>query len=502
MAPKDVSGLTFDIQTAPERRALRPPRSDRFIAALMVATDILALALAFVIGTALSYPLHEMLTGSAAGYGLFGPRAEVMPALMGLMVAVFGFRGLYQRDGWEAEEIRCLALGVAVVALFDAALAWMTQDHFSWIWFALTWPLAVVMIVALRMWMRVVPWVQKAMTSYVVVMGSGIRSEDFLYQLRESRSGPIRLVATLPLGAIQTLSLNDLSDWLADQAAHEGIDQSQIQVVLTPAPEEATAARVLTERLSSLRQPFLVTVSYDGLARRGLTMHKIIGADLVLAGVTPTGDDWAGRVAKRAMDLLLTGFGMIVIAPVMMTIAVLIKLEDGGPVFFRQRRVGRSHRRFDCLKFRSMRTDAEERLTELLATDPAAKAEWDKYQKLTDDPRITRIGRFLRATSLDELPQLINVLRGDMSLVGPRPIIGPEIKGYDSDASYYNSAQFRHYARCVPGITGLWQVSGRHKTSHSERVRLDRWYARNWSIWLDLAILFKTTKIVLNRSGG
>lgn len=501
MAPKDIADLNFGT-AAPRARFFSLPNNGRAVALLMVAFDILALVLAFIIGATISDPLREILTGETANYGVFGPRTNILPALLGLMVAVFAFGGLYKRDGWEAEEIKRLIAGIALIALFDAALAFITKDHFSRLWFVIAWPLAMVFVVSFRMSLRSLPWARDAMTSHIVLIGGGKRPDDFLYELRESRSGPINLVATLPLGAMPTLTLNDMSDWLAEQAAREGIGPAKLQVVLVPAPEEAQAARILTERLSSMRQPFLVTVSYDGLARQGLTLHKIIGSDMVLAGVTPPWNKWSARAMKRGMDLILTGLGMVIIAPVMLVIAVLIKLEDGGPIFFSQPRVGKDSKRFGCLKFRSMHVDAQARLAELLEESPAARAEWETHQKLANDPRITRVGRFLRDLSLDELPQLINVLKGDMSLVGPRPIIGPEIPGYESDAAYYEGTEIRHYLRCVPGITGLWQVSGRHRTSHTERVRLDRWYARNSSIWLDLAILFKTFRVVIARSGG
>ncbi|MEM7441326.1 MAG: exopolysaccharide biosynthesis polyprenyl glycosylphosphotransferase [Pseudomonadota bacterium] len=505
MVRKDIVGDGFSepvAEATQSRRFVFLSADSRAVALAMVVSDILALLLAFIIGTVLSDVLRDVLTSDATDYGLFGPRTNVFPALMGLMVAVFAFGGLYRRDGWEAEEIRHLVTGIAVVALFDAVLAFMTKDHFSRLWFVTAWPLVMILVVTCRMGARSLSWAKSALTSHIVLIGSGKPSAEFLYELRESRSGPINFVATLPLGAVPTLSLNDMHAWLVDQAKDEGIDASQIQVVIAPAPEEAHAARLLTEKLAAMQQPFLVSVSYDGLARTGLVMHKIVGADMVLAGVNPPRQEWFGRVIKRTMDLVLTGVGMILIAPVMMVIAVLIKLEDGGPVFFSQPRVGKGRARFNCLKFRSMRVDAKERLEELLANDPAARAEWEGRQKLKNDPRITRIGNFLRETSLDELPQLLNILRGDMSLVGPRPIVGPEISTAGSDYTYYESPEFRHYVRCVPGLTGLWQVAGRHRTSLKERIRLDRWYARNQSTWLDLMIVLKTFRAVIGRQGG
>jgi len=149
---------------------------------------------------------------------------------------------------------------------------------------------------------------------------------------------------------------------------------------------------------------------------------------------------------------------------------------------------------FDCLKFRSMGVDADSVLRRLLANDPEAADEWAATQKLRDDPRITRIGRFLRASSLDELPQLLNVVRGEMSLVGPRPIVRAEVARYGSNIEHYYAAK--------PGLTGLWQVSGRSDMSYARRVQLDVWYVRNWSLWHDIAILFKTVPAVCLQRGA
>ncbi len=240
---------------------------------------------------------------------------------------------------------------------------------------------------------------------------------------------------------------------------------------------------------------------YRGLARRGLSLHKAIGADFVLANIDDRPLGRSGLVLKRGIDLLLAIVAIVLLAPLLLTIAVLLKME-GGPILFTQLRVGKDGRRFWCFKFRTMRPDAEEQLSNLLAADPAARAEWKRHQKLANDPRITRLGAFLRTTSLDELPQLFNVVIDDMSMVGPRPIIAPETSGYENDRAYFEGADFAYYASCKPGMTGLWQVSGRAMTTHRERIRLDRWYCRNWSIWLDLMIILKTVRAVLIRTGS
>lgn len=193
---------------------------------------------------------------------------------------------------------------------------------------------------------------------------------------------------------------------------------------------------------------------------------------------------------NRMVALLI----LVAILPILLLIAALIAWQDGMPVTFGHYRVGRNGQLFKCLKFRSMVKDSASRLEHLLATDPAAKAEWDRDHKLTHDPRITAIGNFLRKTSLDELPQLINVVRGEMNLVGPRPITVPELAKYGATRPHYLSVQ--------PGLTGLWQVSGRNDLSYEERVDLDRQYVNNKSVWLDFKIFFKTFQVVLLRHGA
>jgi len=199
-------------------------------------------------------------------------------------------------------------------------------------------------------------------------------------------------------------------------------------------------------------------------------------------------------IAKRALDIVGAGLGLVVLAPFFLIVAMMVR-ADGGPAFFAHQRVGRGGKLFGCLKFRSMVIDSQARLEDLLANDPAARAEWDATRKLKNDPRITRIGRFLRSTSLDELPQLINVLRGEMSLVGPRPVQEAEI-------DRYYGASAAHYMAVRPGITGLWQVSGRSETSYESRVALDVAYVSRPSLLADIAILLRTPVAVLSRRGA
>jgi lipopolysaccharide/colanic/teichoic acid biosynthesis glycosyltransferase len=193
---------------------------------------------------------------------------------------------------------------------------------------------------------------------------------------------------------------------------------------------------------------------------------------------------------QRLLGLAL----LIFVLPLVLAAALAVLTQDGGPAMFKHRRIGRNGQAFGCLKLRTMAVDAEVRLAELLQRDPAAREEWARDQKLRNDPRITPLGRFLRQTSLDELPQLINVVRGEMNLVGPRPIVESEIVRY--------GRRFRSYRAVKPGITGLWQVSGRNDVAYRTRVALDTLYAQRRSIGLDLWIIVRTVPAVLMRQGS
>ena len=206
---------------------------------------------------------------------------------------------------------------------------------------------------------------------------------------------------------------------------------------------------------------------------------------------TPTASPYAP--IKRILDVLGVIVLAIVFSPLILAIAVLMHRE-GGSIIYKHRRIGRDGRAFECLKFRTMVPNAEQVLREVLERDPAMKAEWVRDHKLRCDPRVTRLGRFLRRTSLDELPQLWNVMRGEMSLVGPRPVVREELLRYGRNVRTYLSAK--------PGITGLWQVKGRNDTDYRRRVVLDTYYVRNQNLMLDLYILFKTTRVVLGGSGA
>jgi Undecaprenyl-phosphate galactose phosphotransferase WbaP len=247
----------------------------------------------------------------------------------------------------------------------------------------------------------------------------------------------------------------------------------------------------LTERVGGVFSHLLLIPDLVGFASLGVPAKDVggvLGIEVRQQLLLP----WP-RLAKRALDVLVTGVGGLLIAPFLALLALAIRLDSPGPVLYFQDRLGRDGQRFRAAKFRSMYGDGEARLRAVLESNPALRAEYEEFHKLTNDPRVTRAGRFIRRYSLDELPQLWNVLVGDMSLVGPRPYLEREIP----DMNHHETV----ILRAPPGVTGLWQVSDRNATSFAQRVSIDVHYVRNWSPWLDIYILARTVGVVLRGTG-
>ncbi len=267
------------------------------------------------------------------------------------------------------------------------------------------------------------------------------------------------------------------------------------EVILSmPAIDRDRLARVIN-KLHRRVDRILFVPDLAGIAVLGTRLQHFFHEQSLAIEVRNSLQNRANRIIKRLFDLFAGSVLVLLLLPVLALIALLIKIESRGPVLFRQTRIGRGGRAFSIFKFRTMRIDSEERLKELLESDPEARTEWESFFKLRNDPRITRVGRFLRRTSLDELPQLFNVLAGQMSLVGPRPVTEEELQEY-----YRENRDMYELVR--PGLTGLWQTSGRNSLPYTERVKLDIWYVKNWNLWLDVVMLLKTVGVVLKGDGA
>jgi Undecaprenyl-phosphate galactose phosphotransferase WbaP len=264
-----------------------------------------------------------------------------------------------------------------------------------------------------------------------------------------------------------------------------------IAILAMPGLKPAHTRRIIELNCSRFRRIIVVPDLFEcsSLWVKTVDFGGILGFDVVQKLV-----DKKRQAFKRIFDLCLITLALPVLVPVFIILALAIKLDSRGPIFFRHKRVRTRDSFFQVLKFRTMIPDADQVLADYLTKNPELRREWEAKHKLKHDPRITRVGRFLRRSSLDELPQVWNVITGDLSLIGPRPIVEEEIKRYQK--------AFRLYEKVRPGITGLWQISGRNNTTYDERVDLDTYYVRNWSIWFDIYILAMTPAAVIKGNGA
>jgi Undecaprenyl-phosphate galactose phosphotransferase WbaP len=324
----------------------------------------------------------------------------------------------------------------------------------------------------------------------VVVCGGG---EIALSVLRKLKSQPF--LGLRPVAVVSDyISDSRLEDVPVCQSEYLGqIVSSGVRHAIVAAPELSQAQFVeVLERVGDAFPHMILIPDTDFLWKAGSRTQDLMG----VLGLQVRNNllDGGSRIAKRAIDLTCSMGLALLLFPLMAVITLLIAVESGFPVFYSQKRLGHDGRSFHIWKFRTMVQNAAEVLELSLASNPELRNEWAANQKLRNDSRITRVGKVLRQTSLDELPQLWNVLKGEMSLVGPRPIVGAEVAKYKTAYSMYR--------KMTPGLTGLWQVSGRNRTTYAERIAYDIYYVRNWSVWMDIYLLAKTVVVVFTRDGA
>lgn len=264
-------------------------------------------------------------------------------------------------------------------------------------------------------------------------------------------------------------------------------------IILCLGQDNQTIMQDYLIRIRNIGAKFAIVPPTSGFSLYGMSPQYFFGYNIVLMESQYQLRTFWGKTTKMLMDRLGALVGLFLLAPIFLIVYLKVR-SDGGPAFYFQNRVGKDGKPFKCWKFRSMIVNADAVLKEILEKDPVAREEYAKDYKLKNDPRITAFGHFLRKSSLDEIPQLYNVLKGEMSLVGPRPVVKAE--------EVYYGDKFDQYMAVRPGITGLWQVSGRNDVTYDQRVALDTWYVQNWSVWTDIVIIFKTTFVVLYRKGA
>ena len=456
-------------------------RSARTLAPILVA-DLVALLCAGLLTEAILaivYPPAAL----AMGWGI----ASV--ALLPLVLA-YAIGGLYS-EVWvhvviELRQLTLTTTTCVLAAALGAAHAWPLP-----VWCLVAWPVAVAAVPLMRTVAHGVCQKRRWWGYPVVVIGTGEGADTVVRALLAApRSGLRPVLVSDPLGACRTSILPVVNDTLTLESL---VRAQVIRHAVVSLPD--LSHRRLGEALDRYGRflPHLLVLSEASTlptlwsaARNGGRLSGIQVRNGVLLATLQS--------VKRAVDTLIAVVVLLAGAPVLLAVAAVVRLTSDGPVLFGHMRIGRHGRPFRAWKFRTMRADSDAVLKAHLEADPAARAEWARDHKLTNDPRVTRVGGFLRKSSLDELPQLWNVLRGEMSLVGPRPSVDGEVWRYGQ--------AFRPYTTVKPGITGLWQVSGRNDIGYDERVQLDEFYIRHWSLWLDAYVVAKTAVALLSRRGA
>jgi Undecaprenyl-phosphate galactose phosphotransferase WbaP len=445
---------------------------------------IVAALLAFAVDVAPDAPPYtramENLTTLGAQWHGWGT-ALVLVSLLGY----FGGRGHYTSrvPSWTqlSDVVGATAVALACDIFLTIAIYQRTvqvEGLLRWILFC---PSLLLVRVATRGALRAVGlW-----SLQTLIVASSDEIDAARAALMSDASLGYRLVGTVTPDAVASLPDDELIDMVAARRADF--------VVVAVGGGEREAEHAALDALRRTGLPIAIVPALRGLPVVGFRQHYFLGHDIVMLVSSVNLTRPLSRVLKLLFDQIAATILLLLMTPLLLTLIIIVR-ADGGPAFYRHRRIGAGGRVFDCIKFRSMVVDADRVLRRVLATDRAAAKEWAATQKLRDDPRVTPIGRFLRRSSLDELPQLFNVLRGEMSLVGPRPIVHAEVAKYGTDIEHYYAAK--------PGITGLWQVSGRSEMSYVRRVQLDAWYVRNWTLWHDIAILFKTIPAVFLQRGA
>ncbi len=399
--------------------------------------------------------------------------------------------GLYRTHQYSSlEEFRRIVLALSMTITAIVMLSFWSRASYSRLWVGYSWVLALLLAAtSRRLWHREIrrSWQQGRLTFNTLIVGTNHEAEHLADLLTSSSLGfrPLGFVSTSAEATASKLPVLGPIGQLRELIHRTG---ANCVFVAATAVQAVDLKHVLkARRLDGIE--IRVTANVPAMLSTTRVTPRSVGGLMALS-INAVRLTRAQAIAKRSFDIVLSSVGLLLISPLLLAVAVAIKLDDRGPVLFRQERMGRHRQPFTLLKFRTMVPGAEMLLTDLLSRNEAD----GPLFKLRDDPRITRIGRFLRRYSLDELPQLFNVLKGEMSLVGPRPPLASEVDAYEDWQL--------DRLEVPPGITGLWQVSGRSELSFDEYVRLDLFYIENWSLLYDLFVVVKTVPLLLAPRGA
>lgn len=459
----------------------------------MVLVDIFALLLAGLLAVGIRSLFQPPLTDPAQYYALLPLLLIFIPA--NLIARLYPGNGISPH-----EELRSTTYAISIVMILLAVFLFLTQRgmQFSRFVFIAFWFLSVVFVPVLRLLAKKVGFLVGLWGEPIAIIGfgsKGARAYHFLHRNSLFGLTPLLIVGSETSGeGIEMLDRGISIIPAAQLAVNPGLFKSLgiRMAILVPDETSAQLNNLLVDEQSFSLGRLLLISKMSWIGGTAVTAHNVdglLGLEVESNLLKPH-----HRVIKRILDLFLVLVGLILGLPVFVIIALMIKLDSPGAVIYRHERIGKNGKPFRLWKFRTMVHDADEQLANLMEQDPALSKEWKSNHKIKNDPRITRVGRWLRRSSMDELPQLVNILVGEMSLVGPRPIVAEEVKHYENG--------IRLYEKVRPGLSGLWQVSGRSDTSYRYRVSLDEYYIRHWSIWLDIYILLKTVSVVLRRTSA
>lgn len=462
---------------------------------LLLSSDLLALILAAVFA-------HGLLTATGLTFASYFNGLLASMVLVPLTLLVFWNRGHYSKRKPYAREVREVLHACAGLLLAQVALAFFSGWEMPRLLPLVQWILTPALLLSLRAILKFSMLRHGSWSRPMVIVGTGANARETARVFEAERLMGYHLIAFLDLpGSVPTVTQYHDRRGRSVPCLHLGaqIDITLKQlgsphVVLALDQGGMESSEMLIQQLNRDCPNLQIVPSLRGLPLHGMSLNHFFAHDIMVLGMRNNLAQRGPQMLKRAFDLFCSAMLLAMTSPLFLWVAIQVKLGGGGGVFFGHMRIGQNGVPFPCYKFRTMAVNADVLLKELLANDPAAREEWERDFKLKNDPRVTKIGRFLRKTSLDELPQLWNVFKGQMSLVGPRPVVQAELERYGDQLEYYLEAR--------PGITGLWQTSGRNDVSYETRVNLDAWYVKNWSLFTDLVILIRTVKVLLVKDGA
>ncbi|QBG07460.1 undecaprenyl-phosphate galactose phosphotransferase WbaP [Klebsiella huaxiensis] len=399
----------------------------------------------------------------------------------------------YRKTFWF--ELKEILRTLVIFAVIEIAVMAFTTWSFSRVVWILTWFFILLLVPLSRMVTKRILDVFGIWRRNTWIIGNGNNALEAYKAINSERNLGLMIVGFIASenGTIKNTSIDGIPVLSNDLSWLSNMDKKTQFIVAVESHQSEVRNTWLRNFMIKGYRYVSVIPTLRGMPLDSTDMSFIFSHEVMIFRVQQNLAKLSSRIIKRVFDVVGALSIILLLSPLLIYICMKVK-KDGGPAIYGHERIGKGGKPFKCLKFRSMVINSKEVLEELLNSDLNAKLEWDTTFKLKNDPRITKIGGILRRTSLDELPQLFNVLKGEMSLVGPRPIITAELERYNDEVDYYLLSK--------PGMTGLWQVSGRSDVDYETRVYLDAWYVKNWSMWNDVAILFKTFSVVINKDGA